>query len=43
MLQVVMSAKRMEEGLGLPLGQLPQSLVNGKELILVLVSCLAFA
>lgn len=37
-LQVVMSAKRLEEGLGLPPGQLPQSLVNGKELVLMLVS-----
>lgn len=38
-LQVVISAKRLEEGLGLASGQLPQSLVNGKELILVLVRC----
>ena len=33
-----MSAKRLEEGLGLAPGQLPQSLVDGKELVLVLVS-----
>lgn len=37
-LQVVMSAKRLEEGLGLAPGQLPQSLVDGKELVLLLVS-----
>lgn len=36
-LQVVMSAKRLEEGLGLAPGQLPQSLVDGKELVLLLV------
>ncbi|CAM9500353.1 unnamed protein product [Ectocarpus fasciculatus] len=35
-LQVVMSAKRLEEGLGLAPGQLPQSLVDGKELVLLL-------
>lgn len=39
-LQVVMSAKRLEEGLGLAPGQLPQSLVDGKELVLLLVSIL---
>lgn len=38
-IQVVMSAKRLEEGLGLAAGQLPQSLVDGKELVLVLVRC----
>lgn len=38
-IQVVMSAKRLEEGLGLAAGQLPQSLVDGKELVLVLVIC----
>lgn len=37
-LQVVMSAERLEEGLGLAPGQLPQSLVDGKELVLLLVS-----
>lgn len=37
-IQVVMSARRLEEGLGLPPGQLPQSLVKGKELFLMLVS-----
>lgn len=37
-IQVVMSAKRLEEGLGLPSGQLPQSLVKGKEVVLMLVS-----
>ncbi|CAM9466325.1 unnamed protein product [Scytosiphon promiscuus] len=35
-LQVVMSAKRLEEGLGLAPGQLPQSLVDGEELVLLL-------
>lgn len=39
--QVVMSAKRLEEGLGLPAGQLPESLVNGKDLVLVVVSAAA--
>lgn len=39
-LQVVMSAMRLEEGLGLARGQLPQSLVDGKELVLVLVRAL---
>lgn len=38
-IRVVMSAKRLEEGLGLAPGQLPQSLVDGKELVLVLVRC----
>lgn len=37
-----MSAKRLEEGLGLAPGQLPQSLVDGKELVLVLVRCPQF-
>lgn len=37
-LQVLMSATRLEEGLGLAPGQLPQSLVDGEELVLVLVS-----
>lgn len=37
-LQVVMSAKRLEEGLGLAPGKLPQSLVDGEELVLLLVS-----
>ncbi|CAM9336516.1 unnamed protein product, partial [Hapterophycus canaliculatus] len=35
-LQVVMSAGRLEEGLGLAPGQLPQSLVDGEELVLLL-------
>eukprot|EP00752_Nemacystus_decipiens_P009400 g8403.t1 len=35
-LQVVMSAERLEEGLGLAPGQLPKSLVDGKELVLLL-------
>lgn len=42
-LQVVMSAERLEEGLGLAPGQLPQSLVDGKELVLLLVSIPKFA
>lgn len=42
-LQVVMSAQRLEEGLGLAPGQLPQSLVDGKELVLLLVSAPSFA
>ena len=40
-LEVVMSANRLEEGLRLAPGQLPQSLVDGKELVLMLVSFFA--
>lgn len=39
--QVVMSAKRLEEGLGLPAGELPQSLVDGKDLVLAVVSAIS--
>lgn len=40
--EVVMSAERLEEGLGLPAGQLPQSFVKGESLVLTVVGKITF-
>lgn len=40
--QVVISAERLEQGLGLPAGQLPQNFVKGESLVLAVVSAIIF-